>query len=36
MTTADLTWNTALLYPAPDSAELEADLGSFDALAADL
>ncbi len=35
MTTADLTWNTALLYPAPDSAELEADLGSFDALAAD-
>lgn len=30
----DLTWNTALLYPAPDSPELEADLGSFDALAA--
>lgn len=35
MTTPDLTWNTALLYPAPDSAELEAELGSFDALAAD-
>jgi oligoendopeptidase F len=31
----NLTWNTALLYPAPDSPELEADLGSFDALAAD-
>jgi oligoendopeptidase F len=35
MTTPDLTWNTSLLYPAPDSPELEADLGSFDALAAD-
>jgi oligoendopeptidase F len=35
MTAPDLTWNTALLYPAPDSPELEADLGSFDALAAD-
>jgi oligoendopeptidase F len=35
MTTPDLTWNTALLYPAPDSSELETDLGSFDALAAD-
>lgn len=33
MTTTDLTWNTALLYPTPDSAELEADLGSFDTLA---
>ncbi len=31
----DLTWNTALLYPAPDSPELEADLGSFQQLAAD-
>jgi oligoendopeptidase F len=30
----DLTWNTALLYPAPDSPELEADLGSFEQLAA--
>lgn len=35
MTTPDLTWNTALLYPAPDSPELEADLGSFERLAAD-
>lgn len=35
MTTPDLTWNTALLYPAPDSLELEADLGSFEQLAAD-
>ncbi|MFA7405725.1 MAG: M3 family oligoendopeptidase [Pelobacteraceae bacterium] len=31
----DLTWNTALLYPAPDSPELEADLGSFEQLASD-
>src|ERR1700675_1021832 len=31
----DLTWNTTLLYPAPDSPELEADLGSFEQLAAD-
>ena len=31
----DLTWDTALLYPAPDSPELEADLGSFEQLAAD-
>ncbi len=31
----DLTWNTRLLYPAPDSPELEADLGSFQQLAAD-
>jgi len=31
---SELTWNTTLLYPAPDSPELEADLGSFDALAA--
>ena len=31
----DLTWNTALLYPAPDSPELEADLSSFEQLAAD-
>ena len=35
MTSPDLTWNTALLYPAPDSPELEADLGSFEQLAAD-
>lgn len=31
----DLTWNTALLYPAPDSAELETELCSFEQLAAD-
>ncbi|MFZ4858456.1 MAG: M3 family oligoendopeptidase [Desulfuromonadaceae bacterium] len=31
----DLTWNTTLLYPAPDSPELEDDLGSFEQLAAD-
>ncbi|MBI5483545.1 MAG: M3 family oligoendopeptidase [Deltaproteobacteria bacterium] len=31
----DLTWNTALLYPAPDSSELEAELNSFEQLAAD-
>jgi len=35
MTTTDLTWNTALLYPAPDSPLLENDLASFEALAAD-
>ncbi len=35
MQQSDLTWNTALLYPAPDSPELEADLGSFEQLAAD-
>ena len=35
MTTPDLTWNTALLYPAPDSPELEADLSSFEPLADD-
>ena len=35
MPQTDLTWNTALLYPAPDSPELEADLGSFEQLAAD-
>jgi oligoendopeptidase F len=34
MSYTDLTWNTALLYPAPDSPELEADLGSFEQLAA--
>ncbi|MDD2271444.1 MAG: M3 family oligoendopeptidase [Desulfuromonadaceae bacterium] len=33
MPNTDLTWNTTLLYPAPDSAELEADLGSFEQLA---
>ncbi|HEY5522559.1 MAG TPA: M3 family oligoendopeptidase, partial [Desulfuromonadaceae bacterium] len=31
----DLTWNTTLFYPAPDSPELEADLGAFEQLAAD-
>src|SRR5512138_1523989 len=35
MTTTDLTWNTALLYPAPDSQQLESDLASFEELAAD-
>jgi oligoendopeptidase F len=35
MTTNDLTWNTALLYPAPDSPQLESDLASFETLAAD-
>jgi len=35
MSENNLTWNTALLYPAPDSPELEADLGSFDGLAAE-
>jgi len=35
MTTPDLTWNTALLYPAPDSPELENDLTAFEASAAD-
>lgn len=35
MTTIDLTWNTTLLYPAPDSPELETDLNSFDKLAND-
>lgn len=34
MTSNDLTWNTSLLYTAPDSPELEADLGSFEQLAA--
>lgn len=34
MPQTDLTWNTALLYPAPDSPELETDLGSFEQLAA--
>ncbi len=35
MTTNDLTWNTALLYPAPDSPQLETELASFETLAAD-
>ena len=35
MPQTDLTWNTALLYPAPDSAELETELCSFEQLAAD-
>jgi oligoendopeptidase F len=34
MPQTNLTWNTALLYPAPDSPELEADLTSFEPLAA--
>jgi len=34
MSQTDLTWNAALLYPAPDSPELEADLASFSGLAA--
>ena len=34
MSQTDLTWNTALLYPAPDSPELETDLASFGGLAA--
>jgi oligoendopeptidase F len=34
MPQTNLTWNTALLYPAPDSPELEAELSSFDGLAA--
>ncbi|MDD2364999.1 MAG: M3 family oligoendopeptidase [Desulfuromonadaceae bacterium] len=29
----NLTWNTSILYRAPDSAELETDLGSFEKLA---
>lgn len=32
MQQTDLTWNTALLYPAPDSPELEAELSSFEQL----
>jgi oligoendopeptidase F len=35
MSQTDLTWNTTLLYPAPDSPELEADLSSFDKVAID-
>jgi len=35
MKSPDLTWNTTLLYPAPDSPELESDLGSFEQLATD-
>ena len=35
MSAIDLTWNTALLYPAPDSRQLELDLVSFEALATD-
>lgn len=35
MPQTDLTWNTTLLYSAPDSPELEADLGSFEQRAAD-
>ncbi|MBK5277042.1 MAG: M3 family oligoendopeptidase [Desulfuromonadales bacterium] len=35
MTSTNLTWNTALLYPAPDSEQLVSDLAAFEALAAD-
>ncbi|BCS53816.1 M3 family oligoendopeptidase [Geobacter sp. SVR] len=35
MPITDPTWNTALLYPAPDSPELESELASFPGLAAD-
>lgn len=35
MTDINLTWNTALLYPAPDSTELEADLSALEPLAND-
>lgn len=34
MSQIDLTWNAALLYPAPDSPELETDLASFGGMAA--
>lgn len=34
MPQTDLNWNTALLYPSPDSPELETDLNSFEPLAA--
>jgi oligoendopeptidase F len=33
MPQTNMTWNTALLYPAPDSPELEAELSSFDKMA---
>lgn len=35
MTTDQLSWNTALLYPAPDSPQLESDLTSFETMAND-
>jgi oligoendopeptidase F len=35
MPQTDLTWNTALLYPSPDSQELEDELTSFDGLASE-
>ncbi len=35
MTSNNLTWNTTLLYPAPDSKELESDLSSFEQTAQD-
>ncbi|MDA8429824.1 MAG: M3 family oligoendopeptidase [Geobacteraceae bacterium] len=35
MSAIDLTWNTAMLYPAPDSPQLELELASFEALATD-
>lgn len=35
MTQIDLTWNTALLYSSPDSPELEAELSSFETMAAE-
>lgn len=35
MSSSDLTWNTSLLYPAPDSPELTAELDYFEPLAND-
>lgn len=35
MSQNQLTWNTSLLYPAPDSPELDADLASFEGMATD-
>ncbi len=35
MSTDNLTWNTTLLYPSPDSELLENDLAAFETLAAD-
>ena len=34
MTTPDLTWNTSLLYPSPNSTELETDLAALQSMAA--
>lgn len=35
MTQTDLKWDTTLLYPSPDSLELETELGSYERRAAD-